>query len=158
MEALHCTQGHSKWRQSCTKCWVLCLWLACECLHSECSRSQQSVHAETPSTRGPGCQGAPGLCSRSAQARVWASSRHKHLQQRQKGRRASKLQLTYAPTVPVSARRDCISTPGGSALYSQPRMSRGAKTPSCHVSSSLLPTNPKQNAGLYRLCCNVCAI
>lgn len=114
---------------------------------------QQSVHVETLSRGGLGCKGTSGLCSRSAQPRGWSSSRPATSKGRNEGGGLQNCRLT----VPVSARRDCISTPGGSALYSRPCVSRRAKTPSCNASSSLLPTSPKQNDGLYRFCCNVCA-
>ena len=97
---------------------------------------------------GPGCKCTSGLSSRSDKP----GDGHQRDQPRSKAESREEDFKTGVPdahAVLVSARRDCVSTPWGSALYSQPCMSRRAKTPSRNFSSSLLPTNAKQNDGLY---------
>lgn len=124
---------------------------ACEQLHRERSINQQPVHDETLSWQQEAGQGASALqdSAPGATNQGMVIKGTGHVQRQKVRRRTSKPGVTDAHAVLVSARRAGVSTPWGSALYSQPCMSRRAKTPSRNFSSSLLPTNTKHNDGLY---------
>lgn len=123
---------------------------ACEQLHRERSINQQSVHGETPSWQQEEGQGASALqdSAPGATNQGMVIKGISHVQRQKVRRRTSKPGVTDAHAGLVSAKRDCVSTPWGPALYSQPCMSRRAETPSCNFFSSLLPPNAKQNDGL----------